>query len=499
MSNVMTDICSVVLINPDVNIPSDKKGWRNVRGLPVRVGYSASVLKGRVENISIIDMKLHNLRSFTEKITSIKPDMVMVRAGLNVPAFSASTMPVVRRLIEEVKRISPGTRVVVSGPYPTIVEEKIVLDPAVGMYADFIIYGEEEALLPELIDYLRDGRDLGPLPGLSYKKDGIWKHNGGCRFVEHLDSLPWPAYDLMEISKYRTHTIISSRGCPFTCAFCATAKVAGKGERLRSVKDVVDEMEFLYRTYGPKILSFYDENFFFSRQRTLELCNEMLGRNLKFSWRVFEGGRVDKVDREILTALKKSGCLMIGFGLESADEAVLKNIDKKITADDVRRAAALMDEVGIKSNFFVTIGNPGDRKESVEKTIRLIKDIVPNYVMVNMIVPYPNTPLKEWAEKNGVVLSENYEDTFYTNDTYRVPRPSFETADFTAKERTALFRKAASVSIGLSELRPFLRRSWQYFSENKGYGADVPVQVYYFLYFRLKKLRRKFMKVRHVV
>lgn len=340
------------------------------------------------------------------------------------------------------------------------------------------------------IDYLSEDRDLSLLEGISYKSNEQWQHNKGCRFVENLDSLPWPAHDLMEINKYQYHTLITGRGCEFNCSFCTTRKVSGKGQRLRSINDVVNEMEFLYRVYGQKPFSFYDENFFFSKSRLIGLCNEILSQPVKFNWRVFQGGRVDKVDRELLVLMKKSGCFSIGFGLESADEDVLKKMNKKITVDDIKRASKMMKEANIRASFFVTIGNHGDTTKSIDKTIRLIKDIVPNYVIVNMVVPYPNTPLKNWVDKdeNVITLRKECVDTFYTNDTFKVPQPAFETEDLSVEERIKMFCKAAAVAIGLSELKTFIKRSLKYFMENRRYRLDIIRQLYYFFYFNLKRL-----------
>ena len=486
----MPDINNVVLVNPDVGAVDDHKVWRQTRNLPIRVGYTASILKNKVEKVSIIDMKLYSIPQFIEKIAAIRPDMIMIRAGLNVSSFSASTMPVTRKLIRAVKETNPGIIVVVAGPYPTIIKDNILNEKLVNKFADYILYGEEEIILPDLIDYLREGRNLGLFKGLSYRSNGQWKSNLESRFVENLDSLPWPAYDLMEVNKYLYHTVISGRGCQFNCSFCAVGEVAGGGQRLRSVKDVVNEMEFLYRTLGCKPISFYDENFFFSKERTIELCNKMLSRPVKFIWTVFQGGRVDKTDKEILMLMKKAGCFSIGFGLESADDVVLKNIDKRITVDDVKRTSKMMKDAGMRAKFFITVGNPGDTKESINKTIELVKEIVPDHLIPNMVVPYPNTRLKDWVERNAISLTDKIEDNFYTNDTFQVPQPTFETKDFSAKDRVKMFRKAASVSIGLSRLRPFLKRSLKYFLENSSFRFDLLKQLYYFIYFSSKRLLR---------
>lgn len=486
----MPDINNVVLVNPDVGAIDDNKVWRQTRNLPIRVGYTASILKNKVEKVSILDMKLYSTHQFIEKIAEIRPDMIVVRVGLNVSSFSASAMPVTRRLIKAVKEFDPKIVVVVAGPYPTIIRDRILDEESVNNFADYVLYGEEEIILPDLIDYLREDRDLGLVKGLSYRSNGQWKSNLESRFVENLDSLPWPAYDLMEINKYLYHTVVSSRGCQFNCLFCTAGKVAGGGQRLRAVKDVVSEMEFLHRTLGCKAISFYDENFFFSRERTAELCNEMLSRPVKFMWTVFQGGRVDKTDRETLMLMKKAGCFSIGFGLESADAVVLKNINKKITVDDVKRTSRLMKDAGMRAKFFITIGNPGDTKKSINKTIELVKEIVPDHLIANMVVPYPNTSLKDWVEKNAISLTDKIEDNFYTNDTLQVPQPTFETEDFSAKDRIKMFRKAASVSIGLSRLRPFLKRSLKYFLENSSFRADLIRQLYYFVYFSSKRFLR---------
>jgi radical SAM superfamily enzyme YgiQ (UPF0313 family) len=271
---------------------------------------------------------------------------------------------------------------------------------------------EGEVTLAELLERLEGGRDPGDLPGLVHRRDGEIKVNPPRPYIQDLDSLPLPAFDLIEdfdvyappLFHYKERpvgSVITSRGCPYECTFCEKTTF-GNRLRLRSARSVVDEIELLVRRHGVKEISFSDDTFTLNRRRVYEIFDDVRARGLEFPWTCM--ARMDRtVDEPLLRYMRDNGCWYILFGIESGDPEILREIKKKIDLDDVRRIIDICHRLGIVSKGFFIVGHPRETPESIERTIKLACDLKLDYINVTINTPMPGSYQYEHVEEYGTI------------------------------------------------------------------------------------------------
>ncbi len=281
---------------------------------------------------------------------------------------------------------------------------------------DVIVRGEGEITSLELLNSYFSNRDFSHLKGIAFRSG-----NGNVIFTPQresakLDSLPMPAWHLFDLSKYKTTLegerqtkaigVISSRGCPNDCTFCANNSFQ-RTLRLRSPKNFVDEIEFLNKTYGYNGFDIWDDTLTMSKKHVLEICDEIIKRKLDIIW--YARARVNTVNEEILRKMKEAGCRIIGFGIESGSERILKSIKKYITLDEIKNAVYLSAKLGFITKCWFIHGLPGETLDDVRKTKDLMRNLK-NYgarfgstVMnfANFPLLYPGTPMTEDALRAG--------------------------------------------------------------------------------------------------
>jgi radical SAM superfamily enzyme YgiQ (UPF0313 family) len=265
-------------------------------------------------------------------------------------------------------------------------------------YCDIIIRGEPEYTTLETI---RNLSNLDGVLGISYRKDGQIISNPDRPQIEDLDALPFPARDLVDNSLYRIVSfpnkpiamVLTSRGCPFECTFCATHLFYKRKRSLRSPENVVTEVEEIVNTYGIDCIFFIDDTFAMGEKRVMRICQLLQEKKLQIEWICL--GRVDTVTEPMLRAMKTAGCKEIIYGIESASPIVLEKTKKKITLEQMEFAVKTTTELGIRVSLFFMFGNPGDTLESIRETSRLARKLNPNFASFNIATPDPGTPLFE--------------------------------------------------------------------------------------------------------
>lgn len=312
------------------------------------------------------------------------------------------------------KKISQAP-ICLGGPHPIIKPAEILANQTI----DYVILGEGEATITEFLAALKQGKDLREIKGLGYKdKNNEIIINEQREPIKDLDSLPWPARHLVPLEKYRPApqhyltlpmtTMITSRGCPFGCLFCASRNIWGRRYRARSVAKVIEEIKFLIKTYGIRNINFWDDLWGLDRRWTEEFCQTMIREKINISWSCER--RVDTVDLEILKLMKQAGCYSIFYGVESLDQDCLDAINKGIKVEQAEKVIRLTKLAGIEARVNFILGLPHETPAKVKAMIKKIIKLNPDYVKFNILTPYPGTLLyQEVKTGKWGAFQENYD------------------------------------------------------------------------------------------
>lgn len=299
---------------------------------------------------------------------------------------------VVERIAGLVKDINRDIKIVAGSSHPTFCPEEVMQNPNV----DFVIRGEGEIPLLSLVkEFKKASPRWEKVPGIYYRNgSGQVSNTNGVKLIENLDELPFIARDLVlncDYNHYRLHSIATTRGCPYTCAFCADKRLWGGKVRRRSVAKIIEEMKLLKDTYKIDYVDFADGTFTYDRRYLRSFCKAMIDLKLDINWRCT--ARYDNLDEEILQLMKQANCAGLYFGLESGSNRVLKSIDKKITVKQIIKVSKIVHDSGIPTATSVLLGLPDETKEDMEETLKLMKKVKADLFDVNSYTPLPGTSL----------------------------------------------------------------------------------------------------------
>jgi len=406
-------ICLINVPNTFELIGNDPVIIKDQQGVypPLGLLYMAAHLKstGRYE-VSIIDCQAEDLshRECAERVDEIKPAVV----GLTAMTF---TLVDVKLVIQEIRAKNPSIPIVVGGPHTAIYPNETFE----GLGADYVVVGEGEITMDTLCQDISTGKVNNGLP----ESQRIYRQ---ARFIENLDLLPFPARELTLIDKYYsvlsedtpTTTAFSSRGCPFSCAYCDRPAL-GKGFRAMQASRVADEMEWC-QTNGIKEIFFYDDTFSVSMKRVMEICAEVKKRNIKIKWDVRT--RVNVVNEDLLRNMKEAGCERIHFGVETGNPRVVKELQKGTSIEQVEKAFDLCKKFKIKTLAYFMMGNPTETWEDVMDTFRLSNRIKPDFMQMTILSPFPATQIHDRARNEGIIIGDPWRDyASKINDDFRPP------------------------------------------------------------------------------
>lgn len=357
----------------------------------------------------------------------------------------------------------PGTPIICGGPGPTFSHEMILKNTGV----DVCLIGEGEITI---IDLLKNFADLERVKGIAYRKNGRIVCNANREPIENLDSLIFPNRGLYDFEKIlstandvrasndmpglknkprRSADIIAGRGCPYQCHYCSKTFA---GLRLRSIDNLMVEIRELKTKYDISHLQFNDELVLVNKKRTLELCGELKKQNVTWSCQ----GRIDQVDRQILTAMKESGCLQVGYGVESVSQSILDNMNKRIRAEKIVPVIKMTREIGIEPIIQYMYGYYGEDDNTIEETVRFFKDIDHPYVGFTT-TPIPGTHLYKEGIQKGLINDE--EDYLLRLDSgYNLSGALVNMTDFTDKE---FLQKKKFLMMKVNH-NYYKKRPWQY-------------------------------------
>jgi anaerobic magnesium-protoporphyrin IX monomethyl ester cyclase len=226
---------------------------------------------------------------------------------------------------------------------------------------------------------------------------------------------------------------MASRGCVFWCDFCSTVRMFGRRYRMRSPKNVVDEIEYLQKTYGAHQFTFYDDAFTVDQDRAAEICKEIMRRKLKIEWDCET--RVDMVTKDLLRTMKEAGCFAVWFGVESGAQPVLDAMRKGITPAQTIKAFNMTKEAGMMTVAGVVLGFPGETKETIWETVKFIDRLKPGDVGYYIATPYPGTPLYEQVVREGRLKTRDF-------NRFDTATPVFDLGTMTGEELRELRERA---------------------------------------------------------
>lgn len=353
------------------------------------------------------------IRGFRPGLIIVNTSTPSIKGDLRVAALS--------------KEINPAIKTIFFGIHVTVLAGEIFnKNPVV----EFIAAGEPEFVLRDFAVALRDGKPLSRVRGLIYRLKEKIVYNERMPFIEDLDELPFPAWDLVNIDRYRLPIkkrrfllVLTKRGCPRSCGFCASGAYYGKKPRLRSWKRVVEEIKHVRGLYGVNDFLFWSEDAISDRQQIYDISKALAKEAPGTRWVC--NGRVDMVDEGLLRVMKEGGCWMIGYGIESGSQRVLDLMGKNIRIEDMERAVMFTKKAGIEVTGHVITGYPGEKEEEALETIRLLKRLELDYAQVYCCVPFPGSLLYEEAMRSGWITSsdwEKFEQNFSVLDTPSLSR-----------------------------------------------------------------------------
>jgi anaerobic magnesium-protoporphyrin IX monomethyl ester cyclase len=382
------------------------------------------LLDGNVEKI--------NLEQLLADIRGFSPDLVVVKTG--VPSID-DDMAVAR----EIKQAFPGTKILAFGVYFTLLEKEGFLEYP---FLDFGIIGEPEETFDEILTALDvNDKDYSRVKGLVYKDGSQAQITPSRPLIEDIDKIPFPDRALLKQDRYRlphnnkVFTLVNSaRGCPYNCIYCIVSPYYGRKIRRHSIDYIIRELKECVDKYDIDEILFWEEIFTLDKNRTLALCDAILKNNLSINWAATT--RVNLLDEEILAAMKKAGCYLLGLGVESGVQSILDSAKKNQTTEEAKMAVAMCRKVGIKTMGHFIFGLPGETRSTANRTIKFMSKLGLDYMQCYCAVPYPKTEFGELARRNNWIRAKRWSQYDFGGD-------SILYTDTLTPEDVSYFRKKA--------------------------------------------------------
>jgi anaerobic magnesium-protoporphyrin IX monomethyl ester cyclase len=400
----------VILINPAYTKIIQKEGMSfhyHKVVQPISLGYIASLCRSAGISVEIIDANVDQISSSADLWESLEGDLFLVSTA------SADNWQCPFLEIDDIKeiiqRLNTDNPVITLGPLVTEKPEEVL--KILGKHV-IGVRGEPEFTSFDLIKHIKEGKDWRGIDGISYTdtKTAVVKNNKDAADFD-IKTLPRPAYDLLPMEKYRYEILgehfclmEASRGCSYKCNFCLKTMFRDVYKN-RDPETIVADIKHVQEKYGVKNIFFIDLEFTIRKKETIAFCKEIVKQGVKIRYAI--QARADRVDDDILYWLKKSGCCLIHFGVESGDPDILKHTNKMITIGAIRDGFARTKKIGIKTLAYFTIGHPPEKREDILKTISFSKELDPDYASFVIIIPYPGLPIYHGTSASPFYVGAN--------------------------------------------------------------------------------------------
>ncbi len=453
----------VLLASPESGV------WTSRKHIPLGLGYLAGVLRESGHQVGIYDAAIED-----EPL-----ETVVHRGGYELLGITAVT-PLIDDAWAMAKRGKAlGMTTVLGGPHLTLMPEESIgpEHPEV----DYVIQGEADVSILEFVDALEGRRATETVHGLYWRKNDEIVVNSPSGLIPDLDSIPYPAHDLFKITRYtnlqpltdgldtkaRAYTIMTSRGCPYKCTYCSKP-ITGDTWRPRSVDNVIGEWRWLVKDLRATEIGLTDDIWNLKLDRAKELCRRITAEGLNtVPWVTVHGMKVNHADAELFQLMKQAGCKRVGFGVESGDPTILRNVIKKSQSlDQVRNAFRWAKDAGLQTMGFFIFGMPQETEETMEKTIKFALELDPDLANFMLATPYPGTEMYDVIEKYGNIFANEWADYAIQSDKARFSMPGYD-PDMVVRKWKEAYRR-------FYLYRP--KRVWQKVNK-KSFWTDLPGTV----------------------
>jgi radical SAM superfamily enzyme YgiQ (UPF0313 family) len=405
----------VLLLNPqperDVVISRDHMGGfgfeiKSTNMIPpLSLAYCAAVLQRSGHEAGVLDAVALGFKpaQTLDRIREAEYGLIIINTA--TPSIADDLA-----MADSIKEAFPQTFVALLGPHVSIFSEQALQESS----ADAIVRGEPEYAVTELADALASNGSLEEISGLTVRIGSDVRHLPDRPMIDDLDSVPFPARDLLPMDKYCSAvwgktpftTMLTSRGCFYGCIYCPYRIGHGTKWRARSPENVVDEIDECVQRYGVREILFRDPLFTADQQRAIEISELIIERGINVDWRCET--RADLATEEMIEAFARAGCKAINFGVESGSSSILEGVRRvPIESARIRKLFDTCRRCGIETMAFFIIGLPGETESTVEETVRLALELTPDVVQFTAATPYPNTPYYEQLKVEGL-LSEDW-------------------------------------------------------------------------------------------
>ena len=416
-----------ILLGQAYYLKFDPKLWRAQQpSAPLGTLYAAAHLRSRGHDVALFDAMLAE----SDAEWSLALDRARPRiAVLYEDSFNYLSKMCLLRMRDAALRMIAAARVrgcvvLVSGSDATDHPEVYL-----GAGARAVIRGEGEITLANVVDAVVKGDPIDGITGIASVRGGLVHATGARPFMRDLDQLPWPAWDLVDVDRYRriwrrrhgyfAMNVATTRGCPFHCNWCAKP-IYGQRYAVRTVANVVAEIGWLKRMFAPDRLSIVDDVFGLQPGWIDEFAAEVERGRARTAFRCLM--RADQLDGDVVRALAAAGCRMVWIGAESGSQRVLDAMEKGVTVEQIRRAVRALRGAGIEVGMFLQFGYPGETWEDVERTLALVRDAAPDDIGVSVSYPLPGTRFHERV-RAALGAKQNWVDSDDLAMLYRATYP----------------------------------------------------------------------------
>ena len=393
--------------------------------LPLGLAYIGAALRENSYNVEIYEPHLESYEEdneyTNEELVEIIKNMIIKKidkANYDLIGISAPyiyTYQWAHYIAEVAKRQNKEIPVVVGGGYPSMLVEDVMKDKNL----DYLIIGEGEISIIHLLEYLNPGNstDISKISGMAYRINNKVNINHERTYIEELDRLPFPAWDLIDYEKHmifkkeRKLHIVSSRGCPYKCTFCGSHKYWGRAFRKRSAENVLNEIDYLRENFNLKEVDFVDDNMTVDKKWFMAVAGGLNERSI--SWQINHISSFT-TDDEMLHAMKEGGCTTVSIAIESAVPETLKKLKKPVNLKRTLELVQLCRKIGINCYLLFITGLPYDTKEDMLTSFKFAEEAKADWITFNMLVPYPSTDVFEYCKDRNYFIDENLDLSKFT-------------------------------------------------------------------------------------